>query len=157
MNDRDALHSLEQYRAGLEAEIALLRQLDAIAIRQRDVTETRDFEQLAKESDVRDRLTRTLVTIEKGVREVRDALNASKLNLSRFEPYQQVVALRHVAAEMVQRILKVDRESMKALGDAELARRAALASLERGETTLAAYRRVIAPPVSSAALVNRRG
>ena len=157
MTDRDAILLLEQYRAGLEAEIALLRQLDTIAVRQRDVTETRDFEQLAAESDVRDRLTLTLVTIEKGVREVREALNASKIALNRFEVYQQVVALRHTAAEFVQRILKIDRESMKSLGDAELARRAALASLERGETTLAAYRRVIAPPVSSAALVDRRG
>ena len=157
MTDRDALQLLEQYRAGLEAEIALLRQLDTIAVRQRDVTETRDFEQLAKESDVRDRVMRTLVTIEKGVRDVRDALNASRMDLSRFEPYHQVVALRHVASELVQRILTIDRDSMKALGDAELARRAALASLERGETTLAAYRRVIAPPLSNAALLDRRG
>jgi hypothetical protein len=157
VTEHDAQHHLEQYRAGLEAEIAILRQLDTIAARQRDVTETRDFEQLARESDVRDRLTRTLVTIEKGVREVRDALNASKLNLSRFETFQQVVTLRHAAADLVQRILKTDHDSMKSLGDAELARRAALASLERGETTLAAYRRVIAPPVSSAALVDRRG
>ena len=119
--------------------------------------DTRDFEQLAAESDVRDRLTRTLVTIEKGVREVREALNASKITLNRFEVYQQVVALRHTAAQLVQRILKIDHDSMKSLGDAELARRAALASLERGETTLAAYRRVIAPPVSSAALFDRRG
>ena len=87
MTDRDAELFLEQYRAGLEAEIALLRQLDTIAVRQRDVTETRDFEQLAAESDVRDRLTRTLVTIEKGVREVREALNASKITLNRFEVY----------------------------------------------------------------------
>jgi hypothetical protein len=157
VTDHDALILLEQYRAGLEAEIALLRQLDTIAERQRDTTETRDFEQLARESDVRDRLTQTLVTIEKGVREVREALNASKMDLSRFEAFQQVVRLRHAAAELVQRILKSDNDSMKALGDAELARRAALASLERGETTLAAYRRVLAPPVSSAALVNRRG
>ncbi len=157
MTDRDAELFLEQYRAGLEAEIALLRQLDTIAVRQRDVTETRDFEQLAAESDVRDRLTLTLVTIEKGVREVREALNASKITLNRFEVYQQVVALRHTAAQLVQRILKIDHDSMKSLGDAELARRAALASLERGETTLAAYRRVIAPPVSSAALFDRRG
>jgi hypothetical protein len=46
---------------------------------------------------------------------------------------------------------------MKALQDAELARRAAMAIVERGETTLAAYGKVIAPPVSSATLLNRRG
>ena len=38
-----------------------------------------------------------------------------------------------------------------------LARRAAVASLEHGETTLAAYRRVLTPPLGHASLVDRRG
>jgi hypothetical protein len=59
--------------------------------------------------------------------------------------------------DLVAAILATDQESMKALADAELARRAAVASLERGETTLAAYRKVIAPPVSASTLLDRRG
>ncbi len=46
---------------------------------------------------------------------------------------------------------------MSALANAELARRSAVAGLEKGETTLAAYRRVLAPPVASATLLKRRG
>ena len=46
---------------------------------------------------------------------------------------------------------------MHALADAELARRAAVASLECGEATLAAYRRVLNPPLAGESLVNLRG
>jgi hypothetical protein len=153
----DVAHLLEEYRAGLEAEITLLRQLEAIASRQREVSETRNFDHLAVESDLRGRLTRTLVTIENGVRQVREQLKASRANVSGLDAFRHVTELRHTATEMVNRILTTDRESMKALGDAELARRAAVASLERGETTLSAYRKVIAPPLSSSALLDRRG
>jgi hypothetical protein len=148
---------LEEYRAGLEAEITLLRQLDVVASRQREVSETRDFERLAVESDLRGRLTRTLVTIEEGVRKVREELKASRGSVTSREAFRKVMELRMTATTLVNRILSVDADSMKALGDAELARRAAVASLERGETTLSAYRKVIAPPLSSSALVDRRG
>jgi hypothetical protein len=148
---------LDQYRAALEAQIALLRQLESVAARQREVTEARDFERLAAASDQRDRLTRSLITIEEGLAEVRQRLAQSRGEVTSLPAFHSVIDLRHVAADLVAKILATDRESMKSLADAELARRAALASLERGETTLAAYRRVLAPPVSSAALLNRRG
>ena len=63
----DAAQMLAQYRAGLEAQIALLRQLEAVASTQRTVSESRDFERLAIESDRRDSLTRSLVEIEQGL------------------------------------------------------------------------------------------
>jgi hypothetical protein len=148
---------LEQYRAGLEAEIALLQQLHAIAVRQRERTAARDFEQFSVESDARDRLTRSLVNIEQGMRTIRDSLILGRANLVRLPAYQSVMALRQTAADVVASIQATDQHSMKALADAELARRAAVSSLERGETTLAAYRKVIAPPVSGATLVDRRG
>lgn len=153
----DVAHLLEEYRAGLEAEITLLRQLDAIASKQREVSEARDFERLAVESDLRGRLTRTLVTIEEGVRKVREELKASPASVKGLETFRTVMELRLTATTLVNRILSVDADSMKALGDAELARRTAVASLERGETTLSAYRKVMAPPLSSSALLDRRG
>jgi len=67
------------------------------------------------------------------------------------------MALRQVAANLVASILETDKASMRALADAELARRAAMAGLETGETTLAAYRRVLSPPVGSASVLNLRG
>jgi hypothetical protein len=50
-----------------------------------------------------------------------------------------------------------DRESLESLKRPRLARSFAARTLEQGETTLAAYRRVVAPHVSGAALVNRKG
>lgn len=157
MIDRELADALEQYRAGLEAEIALLRQLEAVAGRQRGVTARRDFEQLKVESDERERLTRALVTLEQEMRDVRATIARVRLSVAALPSYGEVLGLRQTAADLVARILATDEESMQALADAELARRAAVVSLERGESTLAAYRRVLTPPVGQAALVDRRG
>lgn len=157
MTHAELVSLFEQYRAGLEAEIALLRQLEGIASRQREVSESRDYERFKTESDQRDRLTGTLVTIDQQLRAVRETLQSGHQALTGLPEYRLVAELRRTAADLVARILATDRDSMKALSDADLARKAVVASLERGETTLAAYRKVIAPPVSSATLLNRRG
>jgi hypothetical protein len=57
---------------------------------------------------------------------------------------------------MVNRIIASDQQSMAALEQAEIARRSAAMAMEKGETTLQAYRRVITPSIHSS-LVNRRG
>jgi hypothetical protein len=157
MSDEHLLQLLAQYRTALDAQISLLQQLEETAVRQHATTEVRDFEQLAVESDRRDGLTRSLLAIEEGLVAVRDTLAAARGDVESLDEFSGVLHLRRVAANMVARILATDRESMKVLSDAELARRAAMASLDRGETTLAAYRKVLAPPVASAALVDRRG
>jgi hypothetical protein len=157
VNDAELAAAFAQYRAGLVAQIALLRQLQVVAGRQRDGTTARDFRQFAIESDARELLTRTLVKIEEGLRVIRDPLTRARADLVSHPAYQEVVALRRSAEALVATILATDHESLKALADAELARRAAVASLERGEVTLAAYRKVIAPPVSSATILDRLG
>lgn len=53
-------------------------------------------------------------------------------------------------------ILGADEQTVRALRDANLARRAAAQVLEQGEATLAAYRRVVTPS-SSPTLVSFRG
>ncbi len=80
-----------------------------------------------------------------------------KAQAASFPAYPAIVELRRQAADLVSNVLSVDQESMKSLADAEMARRAAMASLEKGETTLAAYRKVLTPPVEHAAIVDRRG
>lgn len=157
MTRRELVNLIEQYRAGIEAELALLRQLDRIASRQRDVTEALDFEAFVGEADARERITRSLVTIEEGLRRVRRTLSDSRDEARKIDGFEEAATLHREAAGMVAKILAIDHESLKALADAELARRAVMASLQRGETTLAAYRKVLAPPVASAAFVNRRG
>ncbi len=157
MNDHALVDALAQYRAGLDTQIALLEQLALVAARQRGGTARRDFEQLGIEGDERDRLTRALVAVEEGLQPVRAHLAAAREQVARLGAHTEAVALRQRAAALVARILATDEESMQSLTDAELARRAAVASLEQGETTLAAYRRVLAPPLSHSALVNRHG
>jgi hypothetical protein len=147
---------IDQYRAGLDAEIALLHQLAALAAHQRTNSHAGDFRALEQSSDERDRLMQSLVRIEEDMREVRQALTSHREVARRIPGFDAVAALHRDAAAMVNDILKTDKQSIAALADAELARRSAVASLERGENTLAAYRRVLAPPVSST-LVDRHG
>ena len=157
MSRQDLVDALEQYRSGLETAVSLLRRLAGVAHRQREGTASRNFEQLAAESDERDELTRALVAIEPSLQQVKAALAKDPQAVSRMPGYADVVALKQAAAELVSMILKTDEESMHALADAELARRAAEASLECGEATLAAYRRVLNPKLAGASLLNLRG
>jgi hypothetical protein len=149
--------ALDQYRAGLETAVSLLKQLRLVATKQHEGTQQRNFAALAADSDTRDRLTGALVAIEPGMRAIREALAASQADFKGMADYEEVMALRQVAADLVASILETDKASMQALADAELARRAAMAGVETGETTLAAYRRVLSPPVGSASVLNLRG
>lgn len=157
MTPQEISDALDQYRAGLETAVSLLKQLREAAARQREGTEQRDFAAIAADSDTRDRLTGALVAIEPGLREIRTALANANVVLRGQPDYDEVIALRQVAADLVAGILETDKASMQALADAELARRAAMAGVETGETTLAAYRRVLSPPVGAASVLNLRG
>ena len=157
MTRDDLSRLIERSRAGLDAELSLLHQLETVAAQQREASHAADFRALEHAADERDRLMRSLVMVEEGVRDVRKSLSEYRDTAARVPGYDTVVALHREASVLVNRILSTDRQSLTALADAELARRSAVAGLERGESTLAAYRRVLAPPVSSAALVDRRG
>lgn len=157
MTDGELRDGLAEYRAGLEAQIGLLEQLVQVSARQRGESARRDFEGLGAAGAERDRLTQALVTIENGLKDLRIRLAASRDRTVVLPGYREVVALRQQAAALVARILATDEESIQALADAELARRAAVASLEQGETTLAAYRRVLSPTLAQASLLDRRG
>lgn len=148
---------IEQYHAGIDAELAVLRQLAQIATRQHAVSTARDFDALADETDTRERLTRTVVAIEEGLRGLRRQLAGRRREAEQLSEFHDALVAHREAADLIARILSTDQQSLKALADAELARRAALSTLERGEATLAAYRKVLTPPVASATLMNRQG
>jgi hypothetical protein len=153
----EVVRLLEQYRAGIDAELNLLQQLTGVAEQQHEVSRQSDFGTLAEVSDARDDLMRSLVALEEHLRGVRQALAANRDQAQTIPGYAEV-AQRHLqAVQLVNQILGTDRQSMSALADAELARRSAVVSLERGETTLAAYRRVLSPPVANASLVDKIG
>lgn len=148
---------VEQYRVGLEAELSLLRQLEVVATHQREASEEPELGALDAPGEERDRLTAGLVAVEHQLKDVRRALAAARDEASRIDGFDDLVELHRTAATLVARILATDAESLRALQDAERARRAAAQALERGENTLAAYRRVVAPPLGNANIVNRRG
>jgi hypothetical protein len=148
---------VEQYRAGIDAELSLLNQLADVAERQREATSAGDLKRFNQVADTRDDLMRSLVTIEEGLRAIRATLGVHRDLVASVPAYAELAARHRDASHVITRILATDQQSMAALVDAELARRSALASLERGETTLAAYRRVLAPPLEHARLVDKLG
>jgi hypothetical protein len=98
-----------------------------------------------------------LVTIEHELKPIRMALLEYRRSLSDIAEFQDVAALHRTAAELVERIVTQDRHSLAALKEAELARRFAAQALGQGQSTLDAYRRIVAPPVGGANLVNKKG
>ena len=153
----DLLALVEQYRAGLEAELALLHRLERVADRQRDASRDGDLDTLTLVTDERDQLMASIVTIEHQMKPIRLTLLERRAELADSDAYQELAVLHKNAAALVSTIVAADQASLTALKEAELARRFAARSLEQGETTLAAYRRVVAPPLAGATIVNRKG
>jgi ATPase subunit of ABC transporter with duplicated ATPase domains len=151
------LHALlAEYRAGLDAELSLLRQLDALSTRQRLAATASDSGALRDVHTARDSVMRSLVEVEHEIVPLRAALAEARHQLAGDPEFQAVAALHKEAAAMVTRIIASDEEAKRALEQAELARRSAASAMEKGETTLQAYRRVITP-TANASLLNRRG
>lgn len=146
-----------QYRAGLEAEIAMLHHLAALAVREREVTATGALSALQEITDARDRIMASLVAVESQLKPVRRELAQARSQLAHVPGFDELAALHEQAADLAAHIVATDQHSLESLKEAELARRFAAESLEKGESTLAAYRRVVTPNLANATLVNRRG
>lgn len=137
--------------------MALLRQLTRLAASQHEALELNDAVMLDNITQERDRTMAALVTIEHTLRPIRHELAAHREVVARLEGFQEISALHRAAAELVAEVTHADEDTRAALRDAELARRFAADTLAVAGSTLAAYRRVVAPPVTGAGLVDRRG
>lgn len=157
MSDDRLPQLVTQYRAGLEAEMTLLRRLEALACEQRRASESGDMEALAAASDQRDTVMAGLVRIEHELKPVRKVLHENRRTLEPLPAFRDVKALHDAAAALIDRVVNDDRNSLDALKQAERARRFAVQALEQGESTLAAYRRVVAPEVPGASILDRKG
>ena len=153
----DLLPLVTQYRAGLEAEIALLQRLSALAEREREVTASGSLTTLTEITDARDGIMANLVAVEAQLGPARRLLVAARERLAGSPEFEELTTLHKDAAALASSIMTADSHSMASLREAELARRFAQESLDQGESTLAAYRRVVNPPLANATLVNRRG
>jgi hypothetical protein len=157
VTDAELAQSLATYGAGLQAELALLHQLEALALQQRRYSTQNDLDALTRVGDQRGRLTAALVQIEHDLKPAREAIAAHLSAAKRFTVFSEVLKRHRMAGDLVARILESDRELLQQLQAAEQARREAAQAIETGEVTLNAYRRVLAPSVSSVGLINRRG
>jgi hypothetical protein len=158
MTDSPELQALvAEYRAGLDVELALLDRIQTLAEQQRHASRAGDMPVLTGISDERDRIMASLVTLEHQLKPMRVKLSAFYQTLSDDPHFAELVARHRDAAAHVSSILSWDRDSLDALKEAEVARGFAARTLEQGESTLAAYRRVVAPRVDGAAIVDRKG
>ena len=153
----DLLPLITQYRAGLEAEIAMLHRLAALAEREREVTASGSLVALNQISDARDGVMASLVSIEAQLKTVRRELLVARNRLVGAPAFDELTALHQQAAALANDIVATDAHSVASLRQAEVARRFAQDSLDKGESTLAAYRRVVTPSLANATLVNRKG
>lgn len=157
MTAADLEAALAAYTAGLEAEMALLDQIHALSLRQRASSGAPETGTLEADADERRRLVAALVSIEHELKPVRAAIAADRTAAAQLPAFRHVAERHRIAADLVAAILTTDQETLTALREAEAARRFAAQAIEVGENTLAAYRRVVAPPLASAALLDKRG
>ena len=149
---------LTQYRAALDAQMTMLRQLLALAARGREQAAQPDH--LAGLTDIvdqRERLMAALVSLESDVQPLRQQLAEARDQLAHLAEFRDVMALHRQAVALVEEVVRTDDQSRASLRAAELTRRAVAESLDKSESTLAGYRRVVMPAVAAPALVNRRG
>jgi len=147
---------IEQYRVGLEAELVILRRLEALADHTRKTTEASDIPTAHRTADERDSLMSGLMAIEQDVRPVREALSRDRGKARHLPGFAHVAEMHETAARMVTTILETDRASILALEQIVAERRAAAQAMDNARSTLAAYSRVTARP-PAATLVNRTG
>jgi hypothetical protein len=151
----DLIPLVTQYRAGLDAEMVLLRRIAALSDEQRGFLEAGRLVAIPPLVEERDRLMASLVGIEAGLKPVRAVLADAAGHLAEVEEFQELMVLHQEAAELAGGILHADAGSLEALREAEQARRASASALEQGESTLAAYRRASAASPLPATIVNR--
>jgi uncharacterized protein YhaN len=152
----DLATRLEQYRLALDAQLALLGRLRAIALRQEALASGNDKQALELAADERDGLMAGVLAIEHEIQEVRTLLASERAAVQRLPGFADLVALHQRVTDTVAEVLETDRDSIRALEQVMAARRMAAQALEHGESTLAAYSRLATQP-PSATLVNRRG
>jgi hypothetical protein len=148
---------LADYRTGLDAELALLARIEALATRQHALSHPVDPTVLTEITIERERHLAALAALEQQVQPLRQHI-ADRLSAARQQPGFAGIADRHRrASEIVSGIMRLDEVSLEVLRRADADRRAAAHSLETGEATLAAYRRILQQPQPSAGIFTQRG
>ena len=148
---------LADYRTGLDAELLLLSELGDLAERQHALPHPADPDSLTSLAHARERHLAALTALEHHVQPLRQQIAAALPEFRQLPGFAGVAERHRRASELVEQIQRLDEESLAVLQRADVERRAAAQSLETGEATLAAYRRILQQPQPSAGLFTQRG
>lgn len=147
---------LTEYHTGLKAELRLLAQLKQLSDAQHEAGQTSEVSRLAEINAERDRVMNALMTIEERLKPLRQTLADRRHEIAALPVYAETIDLHRKAEAMVLEIVDEDRQTVAALEKVESTRRLAHEMIEKGRSSLSAYRRVVLPESIPAALFNRR-
>ncbi len=145
------------YTAGLDAEIALLHQVEALAAEQRAVLARDELLPLGALATRRAALMHELAAVEGRIAPLRDRLRGDLERAIRTPGYGAAETRREEAQTLIYRLLAADRTLLTDLEASLASRRREAHDLDTGNATLAAYRRVVEPTLASAGLFDQRG
>ncbi len=145
------------YTAGLDAQIALLQQVEALAAEQRAVWARDELLPLGALATRRAVLMHELAAVEARVAPLRHRLRSDLERALGTPGYGAAEARRQDAQTLISRLMAADRTFLTDLETSLVSRRREAHDLETGGATLAAYRRVVVPDIASAGLFDTRG
>jgi hypothetical protein len=145
------------YTAGLDAEIALLQQVEALAAEQRAVWARDELLPLGALATRRAALMHDLAAVEARIAPLQERLRSDLERALRTPGYGAAEARRQDAQTLIYRLMAADRKLLTDLETSLESRRRDSHDLDTGNATLAAYRRVVVPTVVSAAVFDQRG
>lgn len=149
--------TLADYKAGLTEQVHLLHGLLRAAQDQFAASTSGVAHELAKASEERARIMSTLMALEHDQRGHRDTLHRHLDAVRLLDGFSEVSALHRVAEECVGRIHEQDASTRERLAREQALRTATAHTLDAGETTLAAYRKVLTSGGERSALVDQHG
>lgn len=145
------------YTAGLDAEIAILQEVEALAAEQRAVWARDELLPLAALATRRAALMHDLAAVEARIVPLRHRLDHDLERALRTPGYAAAETRRQEAQTVIYRLMTADRKFLADLETSLESRRRDAHDLDTGNATLAAYRRVVVPTVASAGLFDQRG
>ena len=149
--------SMDQYCLAFRPVLDLLASLLDCATSQEAAALAADFEALAAATERRSEAMRALEAADAPLRAAREVIARSADGLHADPLLAQIETLHRQARDFVAAVSQRDARTQSALQRLSDEARTSAQQLEVGGTTLAAYRRIVAPPLQSAELVDRRG
>jgi hypothetical protein len=145
------------YSTGLDAQMVILEQVEALAAEQRAVWSRNELLPLGALATRRAALMHELAAVEARLVPLHDRLRSDLERALRTPGYGVAENRRQEARTLIHRLMAADRRFLADLETSLESRRRESHNIDTGNATLAAYRRVVVPAVASAGLFDQRG